>query len=407
MSQQTVVSTPAQPATLSPNYKWYVLALGALTFTLVMGMPSMSLTVLFYEIQADLGLTLVQVGVIWGIGSLTGIFMGIVGGALGDRFGAKRTIMVACLLMGILGGLRAFAPSFFALAGISVLFGAAATTIPTNVHKSCGIWFSGRRLGMANGVVSTGMALGFTLGALLAASVLSPLLGGWRNLFLAYGVVALVFGGIWAVTRPGPVKLDAAATRMNQIPLRSGLAHVVRVRNIWLLGLTMLGIGGCVQGTLGYLPLYLQDVGWTPAAAGSALALFNGVSMVCTIPIAMLSDRIGSRRAVLMVAALMTTAGVGMLAFATGALVWFAVVVAGMVRDGFMAVLMTQIIELRGIGVLYAGVAAGTVMAFSSIAGVFSPALGNSLADYAPGLPFLFWAGLGLVGVLGLYLLRE
>jgi hypothetical protein len=103
----------------------------------------------------------------------------------------------------------------------------------------------------------------------------------------------------------------------------------------------------------------------------------------------------------------MTTAGIGLLAFTTGALVWFAVFLAGMVRDGFMATMMTQIIELRGIGVLYAGTAVGTVMAFSSIAGVIAPALGNSMAAYAPGLPFLFWASLGLVGFLGLYLLRE
>ena len=90
------------------KYRWYVLALAALTHTLVMGMPSMSLPVLFPEIAKELSLNLVQVGVIWGIGSLTGIVMAILGGIIGDRIGAKRALMIACGLAGVLGALTWF-----------------------------------------------------------------------------------------------------------------------------------------------------------------------------------------------------------------------------------------------------------------------------------------------------------
>ena len=82
-------------------YKWLVLALSAFTFTFVVAIPQMSLPVLFDEISADLGLSLVQVGWIWGIGSVLGILVGLVGGPIGDRFGPRRTLAVACLLMGI------------------------------------------------------------------------------------------------------------------------------------------------------------------------------------------------------------------------------------------------------------------------------------------------------------------
>ena len=78
------------------------------------------------------------------------------------------------------------------------------TIIPTNVHKTCAIWFSGKRLGTANGVVSAGMALGFMLGSMLSATVLSPWLGGWRGVMYFYSVVALVVGGFWVFTRDGP-----------------------------------------------------------------------------------------------------------------------------------------------------------------------------------------------------------
>ena len=41
-----------------------------------------------------------------------------------------------------------------------LMTGFAMWAIPMNVHKTCGVWFSKKRLGMANGVVSVGMALG-------------------------------------------------------------------------------------------------------------------------------------------------------------------------------------------------------------------------------------------------------
>ncbi len=53
----------------------------------------------------------------------------------------------------------------------------------------------------ANGVVSAGMALGFMIGALLSATVLSPLLGGWRNVIFFFAAIALAVGGFWAITR--------------------------------------------------------------------------------------------------------------------------------------------------------------------------------------------------------------
>jgi len=86
----------------SPNevgYRWYVLALATVTGTLAVAMQNMCLPVLFEEIAGDLGLSLVQIGLIWGIGAMASIPTSLVGGAIGDRFGARRTLTVTCLLL--------------------------------------------------------------------------------------------------------------------------------------------------------------------------------------------------------------------------------------------------------------------------------------------------------------------
>ncbi|MBU7028444.1 MAG: MFS transporter [Theionarchaea archaeon] len=385
-------------------YRWYVLILAALTHTFVVAMPVMCMPVLFKEISEDLGLSLVQIGTIWGISSLSGIFTGLVGGSIGDRFGTKHTLSIACLLAGATGALRGLSTSFIALTVTTFLFGFLLPAIPPNVHKTCGIWFSGRRLGLANGVVSAGMALGFMVGSMISATVLSPWLGGWRNVLFLYGAISVVISIPWLLTRTAPGGAESATATTS---LRRALSHVVHLRSIWFLGLVMLGTGGCLQGMLGYLPLYLREIGWAGPAADGALAAFHGISMVSTIPIALLSDRVGSRKLILVAATLMTTVGVGLLSIAEGTMVWVSVIMAGIVRDGFMAIFMTMTMETKGVGAAHAGTAMGMVLIFYRFGGLVSPPLGNSLADIGLGLPFIFWAVLAAVAFFGFYFVKE
>lgn len=384
-------------------YRWAILTLSALTNTLVVAIPSMCLPVLFKEISADLHLSLVQVGLVWGISALPGVFATLLGGAIGDRFGPRRVLIIGCLLTGLAGGLRGLSNGFISLALTMSLLGLATSFITMNVFKMCVLWFPSRQLGLANGVLSMGMALGFLIGSLFSATVFSPWLGGWRAVLYLYGAIAMVISIPWIFTRPAPAARSTIATSgVRPTTLRQTMAYVARIRNIWLLGLTILGIGGCIQGALGYLPLYLRGMGWQPANADGASAAFHTISLICVIPIALLSDKLGTRKKVLVAAALMVTVGVGLLSFAGGALVWLAVLMAGSVRDGFMAVFMTSITETEGIGPAYAGTATGMVMIFSGVGSLIAPPLGNSLASLAPGAPFVFWAGLTLLGFLGL-----
>ncbi|UCH23124.1 MAG: MFS transporter [Deltaproteobacteria bacterium] len=388
----------------SESYKWLVLTLSTFTFTFVVAIPRMSLPVLFDEISADLNLSLVQVGWIWGIGYVLGILVGFIGGPVGDRFGPRRTLAVACLVMGMAGAARGLSNGFTMLALTTLITGFASSSIPMNVHKTCGVWFPKEQLGMANGVVAVGMALGFLLGSLLAATVFSPLFGGWRNVLFVYGAVAILFGMYWLFSQEKAGPEDQQSNQV--ITFREAIEHVIRLRNVWILCIATAGVSGCVNGMLGFLPLYLRDLGWEPAIADSTLASFHAVSMLFAIPIALLSDRIGSRRGVLMTAALLIGIGTGLLGFSNGVLILAAVLLAGISRDGFMAITMTAVIEEKGIGPRFAGSAAGLIMSVMGIANVFAPPVGNWLAKFGSGLPFLFWASLVFLGFVGYLFMR-
>lgn len=247
------------------------------------------------------------------------------------------------------------------------------------------------------------MALGFMIGSLFSATTFSPALGGWRNVLLAYGLIGAAFSIPWIFTK---TRTDPSPTGTS-LSIPQAMRHIAGLKNIWLLGLGLFGIGGAIQGTLGFLPLYLRDLGWQPAQADSVLSAFHATSLICVLPIALWSDRLRSRKPLLLMAALMITSGLGLLSIVSGGMVWLAVILSGSVRDAFMAIFTTMTIETEHVGPLYAGTAVGFAMALSSISNVIAPPIGNSLAGQWRGAPFAFWAILAAFGLLCLSLVKE
>ena len=170
----------------------------------VVAIPAMGTSVLAKEISEDLSLDLVQVGIVWGVGSLPAILTSLLGGAVGDKVGPRRVLIVSSLLAGILGAARGLAVDFLSLTVIVIVLGALIPFVAINCLKTVGQWFPAYQLGLANGLISMGMALGFLLGALLSATTFSPLLGGWRNVLIAYGIAGALFSIPWFFTRALP-----------------------------------------------------------------------------------------------------------------------------------------------------------------------------------------------------------
>jgi MFS family permease len=373
---------------------------------LVFAMPALSLPVLFSEIAAELDLSIVQVGMIWGIGSFTGMFVVLIGGTIGDRFGTRKTLIIVCCLTGIFGAVRGLSFDFTTFLATSFLFGLVQPALPVNLHKVAREWFPSRQLGLATGIISAGFGTGLMLGSLLSATVFSPALGGWQRVLYLYGIVAVVVSGLWFIVHPGEVDAaDRSEPGRRHIPFRVVLSHVARLRTVWIVGLGALCIWACIRGFVGYLPTYLRDIGWSGSMADGALSAFYAVSLVAAVPLAMLSDRFHIRRGFLLIAALMMGTGVVLLSVAEGILILGAVLIAGIVFDAYMAIYQTTIMEVEGVGVVYAGTALGFGSMLREVGGVFSPPLGNSLTALGPSAPFAFWGAMGLLAMLAFYMI--
>ncbi len=380
----------------SSAYRWVMLVLCALTALCVITLPNMSLPPMFAAISADLHLSLVEIGMIWGIASFAGIFFALIGGTLGDRFGTRNTLFASCLLTGLFGLTRSFAVNFATLALGALALGIFQAIIPVMLFKVARQWFPPQQLGMTSGVISAGFAGGLMLGPLLGTSVILPAFGGWRQALVFYGVVAIAFSLIWLIVHPVESKTNSEP----RLSLGESLRHVTGLRNVWILGIGGMGINACFQGFTGYLPTYLKSIGWADLDADRALAVFFLTSFMMVVPLSILSDRLRLRRGFLIFAALILSVGIGLLSVVEGSVVLLVIGCTGVVFDSFMAIFNASVLEVDGVGHLYAGTAVGFSMMIRNLGGTFSPPVGNSLTTLGASVPFLFWGCMGLFAVI-------
>ena len=390
----------------APATKWAIWLLMFATAALASAAPRMSLAVLFPEIQQELGLSLVQVGIIWAAEILTGIVSSVLGGTLSDRYGARSSLVVACLMAGILNTARGFAPNFASLLLTSLLVGPFAALIPINLHKAGAQVFPRYQLAIANGGVSVGMAFGFAMGAFTAATYLAPALGGWGNVLKLSGVASILLGLIWSLIPRGTgvSNINRDAVKMG---LKDSLLYVLGIRDVRMICLAVFGYGACVEGLLGYMPLFLRQVGWLENRADLALTTFHIASLVATIPVTLLSDRWGRRQPFLLLGSSLLAISTALVPWMPATGVFVVMLTGGFMRDAFMSVFITRLMESRGIGPEYSGGALGLAMTGMRIGGAIAPPSGNALASFGSRAPFLSWTLFCVISILVFAQLRD
>ena len=391
----------------NPNYKWYILALTMLTYAVIAGASRYCIPVLFKEMADDLNLSVVAVGTIWGMDPLAGVFVGLPSGLLADRFGVKRTLTVVCIMAGIFGALRGFSVNFMTMAAIMFLFGLMAASTPSIVPKVTAEWFSGKRLGLANALINVAWSIGAMGATMFSATVFSPHLGGWRNIMFLYGVPAVALGFLWLFTGREPDKTENPELVTTKIPFRQAISHVVRIKEVWIIGLVTLANWGANMGFVGYLPLYLRNIGWTPASADSAITIMSAVMSIGSIPMVLLSDKLRSRKGVLILSMSSLAVGLALLPYANSASVWVILVITSFLRSGAGSLFNVMIFETKGVGSTYGGTAIGLASTVSMIGAFLAPPLGNTLVDIDKGLPFVFWSCLAVIGIPLLLLIKS
>ena len=245
--------------------------------------------------------------------------------------------------------------------------------------------------------MSVGFATGAMLGSRFSATLLSPLLGGWRAVLIFLGLCSVIMAIVWAVVHP-PVQRQRSKKPRYAAAAVQGLRHVARFRELWAIALAVLGVVGLMQGTVGYVPTYLREIGWAAVDADSAIPVFFLASLIGVLPIAHLSDRLGNRRLLMAFGTTMMALGT-LLMFFAGESFWavmLAMAMSGFCFDSFMALMGASITEVEGLEVGLVGSALGFSGMLQNLGASLLPPLGNTLSKISLNAPFLLWAASGL-----------
>lgn len=244
-------------------------------------------------VRADLGISRAAFGILSTLPLLgMGVFA-LAAGPLASRLGTRTAIAIAVWLILVSSLFRSFAPSYALVVAATALLGVGmglGNTLPSMVVKE--------RLADSATTGTATYATGIQLGAALSATLVVPLaslLGGWRGSLAALALLPAIAAVSWPllVSHLEPTKLKGS----NADDVRRRKRATPRTPPSTRLRLAaLLACMSCAYyGTVAWLAADLMDHGWSSAAAGAALGVLGGTSIVSTIAYGVLGDRIGSR----------------------------------------------------------------------------------------------------------------
>ncbi len=372
------------------HYGWVIAFTGTLVTVLAHGFGRMSYSVILPAMKEGLGLSYTQAGAI-----ATGNFIGylvlaLLGGLLAARFGARRTVFVSLLVMGvsmILTGLAKSFPFAFFMRLITGM-GNGGSYIPIMALPAA--WFLTRK-GLATGVVAAGIGLGLSLSGFM----LPPLIKGygemgWRLAWFLLG--GLVLGGSFVCylllrDRPSEKGLlpygassDYAPLPRAPIGLLGAFRTVASDREVWKLGLAYFGYGFSYIIYLTFFVAYLtKERGVEFGKAGFYFSALGFLSIFCGVVYGWISDRIGRRNAMAM-AYLALAVSYMLLTFPRlGLWYLFSLAIYGISAFSVPTLMAAAASDLVGDRLAPAGL--GFITLFFGIGQAFGPFVGGLLKD--------------------------
>ena len=322
--------TLIEAATNAGNRRW--LPMTALLISLVAeGFDLQAANFAAPGIVKAFGINRAQAGPLLSASLLGVLFGAALIGPLGDRLGRKRLIIRGCAVYGVLSLLAALATNLPQLIVLRFLIGLGLGGVLPNALALASELSRPGREATAAGLIGIGITCGAVLAGLVAAALIPT--HGWQSVFVVGGLMPLaIVAALQFLLPESPVLLTRA--RSSDRPLRSnGPAPLFRhgrggqTLAIWLIFMAILM---CVYLLSGWIPLLLNQSGFSSRAASLIGAAYQGGGVLGGIVASLMLHRSGWN----VVALFAGSACLTMLLLVWGANVT-AVLVAGVVAAGF------------------------------------------------------------------------
>jgi MFS family permease len=286
----TAIDRPIAPSEVSDfngsealRNRWAILAVLFLV-RLTMGFQFQSVAAVAPLLGVKFGVGLAEIGILIGLYFTPGVALALPGGAIGQKFGDKATVLAALLLM-LSGGLAMALSDFWTvqIAG-RLVAGAGGVLLNVQMTKMVADWFAGREIATAMAIFVNSWPAGVAIALLTLPSIGSAY--GIGAVYLSViALIALAFVLLAAAYRSPAHAVTKVATSAR---LDCGAAiAVIAAGLIW----GLYNVGFAMIFSFG--PSLLVERGWSISAAGSIVSIVLWLAVI-SVPLGgYLADRSG------------------------------------------------------------------------------------------------------------------
>ena len=262
--------------------RWGILAV-LFTVRLSMAFQFQSVAAVAPLLGREFGVGLADIGLLIGLYFTPGIALALPGGAIGQRFGDKATVLGALALM-LIGSLAmALSNSWSLQIAGRLVAGAGGVLLNVQMSKMVTDWFAGKEIATAMAIFVNSWPAGVALSLLTL-----PLIGTGYGVSAVYLAVAALIGlGVLLLAagyRPAPNAVTATTTSAR--PDHRATGAVVAAGLIW----GLYNVGFAMIFSFG--PSLLTERGWSMATAGSTISIVLWLAVLSVPSGGLFADRV-------------------------------------------------------------------------------------------------------------------
>jgi MFS family permease len=147
-------------------------------------------------IRADLTLTNTQLGLVFSAFAIPYAVFQLIGGWIGDKFGARLTLSLCCAIVGISTILTGAARGFLSLFVLRLALGFGEGAAFPTATRAMSSWMPVKSWGFAQGITHSFARIGNAVTPPLMAALLT--FTSWRSSFVILGLISLCWLFLWA-----------------------------------------------------------------------------------------------------------------------------------------------------------------------------------------------------------------
>ncbi|WP_342569932.1 MFS transporter [Paenibacillus sp. FSL R5-0749] len=240
----------------SKNFKYIVLTLLFLGWCLG-NLDRFVINYAIVGITQDLGLGASAQGIILSSFFLGYAIMQIPGGALADRFGYRKVILVSLFSWSVFTILTGSAWSLFSLIFVRFLFGIGEGSFFPSGSKAIATNFPVNQRSRAMSIMLSSAAIMGVITPILTGHALVTI--GWRNLFYIIGAGGILITALMFFLLKEPAK-PALSASSSGLPPKTSLKTVLKTPMIWNLFISYFSIYAVNWGLQSWMPTYMVNV---------------------------------------------------------------------------------------------------------------------------------------------------